>query len=149
MYAPQQKIRDKIVADFKKGHNLEDIATKHEVAPSTVHVVIKRHQQLEYMALSKSTRWRRKKKDDAEEAARQADQAGEPAGCSESDWCKMKNQGACVACTVKFQKVALGRLEKSGTNVKRSRTQHGCRNCKVHLCRRGYCWDIFHKHAQT
>ncbi|KAB5580867.1 hypothetical protein GE09DRAFT_454931 [Coniochaeta sp. 2T2.1] len=153
MYAPQQKIRDKIIADFKKGLSPEDLATKHGVALSTIHVVIKRFQQAESMTLSKSTRWRRKKKADAEEAARKAEQGGEDGGpgvqmCGEADFVKMKNQGACVTCTVKFQNVALGKTDTSGKNVKRSRTQFGCRNCRVHLCRKGYCWDVFHKHAQ-
>jgi len=148
MYAPQQKIRDKIVADFKKGLSPEDIATKHEVAASTVQVVIKRYQQFEGLSLSKSSRYRRKKKAEAEEAARKANQPEQTDSCAEADFIRMRNQGACVACTVKFQKVALGKLEKNGANSKRARTQHGCRNCRVHLCRRGYCWDIFHKHAK-
>ncbi|KAJ9156994.1 hypothetical protein NKR19_g3958 [Coniochaeta hoffmannii] len=127
MYAPQQKIRDKIVADFKKGLSPEDIATKHEVAASTVQVVIKRYQQFEGLSLSKSSRYRRKKKAEAEEAARKANQPEQTDSCAEADFIRMRNQGACVACTVKFQKVALGKLEKNGANSKRARTQHGSR----------------------
>lgn len=140
-YAPKQKIRDKIVADYKKGLDAAHLAAKHDVALCTVLVVIKRYRELESMALSTSIRWRRKKKADAEEAERKLNESGQPeekpTGCTESDWARMKDQGACVACTVKFQKIALGRSEKSGANVKRSRTHHGCRIVRFTFVGRG------------
>jgi transposase len=152
MYAPQQKVRDKILAGYKSGLNADELATKHTVAVGTVQAIITRYQQLETMGLSKSTRWRRNKKAKAEAEEAAAKKALEPPAPSDCAWAKMKHYGACIACTVKFQRVALGRMEQSGSTQKRTRTHYGCKSCRVHLCRRwkgnSSCWDTFHEHCK-